>query len=148
MLALGGRRLSGDKPSSPEISDGFVSGLWVVESRHFGQSLLGARTRIDRQAAAREETRWTPRSPLEKPRLFHLGSHPRISKWASVGFNPSPLIGSISCGQAEKATRQSISACNVTKLPGVLIGGRTSIEWPSTTGIFMKRLSGEGVSGA
>ena len=42
---------------------------------------------------------------------------------------------------------QSISARNVTELPGVLTGGRTSTRLPSTTGMFMKRLSGAGVSG-
>ena len=34
--------------------------------------------------------------------------------WASVGCTPLPLIGRMSCGQADMATTQSISARNTT----------------------------------
>ena len=41
------------------------------------------------------------------------------SKWASVGMQETPLMGTMSCGQAEKATMQSISARNRTWSPGL-----------------------------
>src|SRR5207247_700037 len=41
---------------------------------------------------------------------------------------------------------ESASARRLTELPGVLTGGRISTWLPSTTGMFMKRLSGDGVS--
>lgn len=37
-----------------------------------------------------------------------------IWKWASVGTQSTPLMGTMSCGQAENATIQSISARSVT----------------------------------
>ena len=37
-----------------------------------------------------------------------------IWKWASVGTQSTPLMGTMSCGQAENATMQSISARSVT----------------------------------
>ncbi len=42
---------------------------------------------------------------------------------ASVGMWPTPLIGRMSCGQAEKAMTRSISARSATWLPGVETGG-------------------------
>src|SRR5207237_233608 len=72
----------------------------------------------------------------------------KISTCASVGRIASPLIGIMSCGQAENAIMQSISARNVTWLPSVLTGGRASTLLPSSTGMFMNKLSGAGVSAA
>jgi Natural resistance-associated macrophage protein-like len=86
-------------------------------------------------------------SEISAPSVSQASTQSRMSICASVGDIARPLTGSMSCGQAEKATMQFISARNVTELPGVLTGGRTSTRLPSTTGMFMKRFSGAGGSG-
>jgi hypothetical protein len=47
---------------------------------------------------------------------FHVYNYSSaiISKWASVGWQAVPLMGTISWGQAEKAMIQSISARSTT----------------------------------
>src|SRR5205085_5832767 len=83
-----------------------------------------------------------------------LGGRHRVSgvqvtvKCASTGFPALPLIGRMSCGQAENAMTRSISARNRTYPPGSGLGGGAKASMPSGAhGIFMNRLSGLGTSG-
>lgn len=63
-----------------------------------------------------------------------------------MGQQARPLIGKMSCGQAEKAITTSISARSRTKLPGVETGGSKETVPSGWTGMFMNRFSGLGVS--
>src|SRR5262245_2630861 len=73
--------------------------------------------------------------------------HGSIWKYASVGFLALPLIGRMSCGHAENAMIRSISARSLMKLRGVDTGGSNDSAPSMVQGMFMKRLSGLGVSG-
>src|SRR4029450_7740156 len=105
-------------------------------------------------------TRWTlMRSPPPQPcgiapehaqHSLHQGTSIAYtsSRCASVGVQANPLIGTISCGQAEKATTQSNSARSNRQSPGLHTGG-SKVRLPSAcTGMFIKRFQGEGVSDA
>src|SRR5256712_1842975 len=68
-------------------------------------------------------------------------------KGASVVRPVPPLMGRISCGQAEKAITRSISAPSTPELPGVATGSPQARVPSAVQGIFMNRLSGDGVAG-
>src|SRR5215470_16956282 len=57
-------------------------------------------------------------------------------------------MGRMSWGHAEKATTKSISARSTTWLPGGEIGSAHASVPSGAQGMFMKRLSGDGVAGA
>src|SRR5207302_190769 len=68
-------------------------------------------------------------------------------KCASVGVRATPLIGRRSWGHAEKAMIRSILARRAMYWPAAQTGGWNDTYRPPATGMFMKRLSGEGISG-
>ena len=61
---------------------------------------------------------------------------------------PVPLIGTISCGHVDITTTTSWWARRQTKSPGLDNGGQKSVLPSSVNGMFIQRLSGDGVSGA
>src|SRR4029453_1077791 len=68
-------------------------------------------------------------------------------KCASVVCPVRPLMGRMSWGQAENATRQSISARRRAEAPRVHTASAQLSAPADVQGMFMKRLSGEGVAG-
>jgi len=77
------------------------------------------------------------------PAIFILVTQGRSARKVGIPF--TPLVGAMSCGQAEKTRIRSSSARRTTKSPGADTGGAMTCLPSGCTWEFSQRFSGHGV---